>query len=318
MKTNTHSLVAGKFCPLHKGHVSLINKARLMGEVTVVIYDVDGFPQFPIDMRVQWIAKLFPDLKAIIPIKDQFNADSSAEASPLYAAQLEPFGPFHYVISSEDYGPPFAKALNAQHIMFDYDRGRIPISASKIRSDPLKYRKYVPDVVYRDMIQKVAFMGGESTGKSTIARILAERHNTQWVHEYGRELWEEQGGTGTFSDFLKIGKEQYYREEKLILDSDKYLFCDTTALTTEYWCRRFYHMADHRLTDLVSDTQDEYMYFLCSDDFDFVQDGLRETEEFHAEFHQGIIDDLDHRGIHYEVLTGSIEDRINQVEASLG
>ncbi len=313
----THSLVVGKFCPLHNGHAGLIANALMAGDVTVVVYDMPGFPEYPIEKRIRWVSKLFPEVNAVIPMVDHFNGDNSAAASPLYAAELEPFGPFTHVYSSEDYGVPFAKALSARHVMFDYKRVGVHISGTEVRRDPFGNRHYVPRLVYRDMVQKVAFFGGESTGKSTIAQALSERYNTQWVHEYGRELWEAQGGSGSFSDLLKIGVEQYRREEELILDSDRYLFCDTTAMTTEYWCRHYYDFADHRLVDLVEHTKDEYIYFLCGDDFDYVQDGWRETEAYHSEFHQGVIDDLDRRGIRYATLTGSLEDRIEQVAERL-
>jgi len=313
----THSLVVGKFCPLHNGHRGLINRARQTGDVTVVVYDMPGYPEFPIEMRLNWISQLFPDIEAIIPMEDHFGGDNSAEASPLYAAELASFGPFTHVYSSEDYGKPFAKALNAEHIMFDYNRVGVPISGTMVREDPYRYREFVPPVVYRDMIQKVAFLGGESTGKSTLAAVMAERYETQWVHEYGRELWEAQGGSGSFSDLLKIGVEQYKREEAAVLNSKRYLFCDTTALTTEYWCRHYYDIADHRLVDLVERTKNEYIYFVCADDFDFVQDGMRETEDFHQDFHQGVLTDLDKRGVTYAILYGSLRDRIEQVESYL-
>jgi HTH-type transcriptional repressor of NAD biosynthesis genes len=315
-----HGLVVGKFCPFHEGHVHLIDTAVATcgNNVTVVIYDMPGFPQFPIEKRAAWIEDHFPYVKAIVPIKDQFNGDSSAEASPLYAGELEKFGPFTHVFSSEDYGPPFAEAFGAEHVMVDQDRIRFPVSGTGIREDAWKMREYIPGTVYRDLIQKVAFLGGESTGKTTLAERLATEFNTEWVHEYGRELWEAQGGSGSFSDLLLIGETQYDREERAVLESKRYLFCDTTAMTTEYWCRNYYGTADPRLVELVEKTKDEYVYFLCSDDFPYVQDGLRETEEYHERFHQGVIDDLDRRGIQYQVLKGSIEDRVKQVKDHLG
>jgi nicotinamide riboside kinase len=45
--------------------------------------------------------------------------------------------------------------------------------------------------VYADHVQRVAFIGGESSGKTTLARVLAERLQTVWVPEYGRTLWEQ-------------------------------------------------------------------------------------------------------------------------------
>ncbi len=276
-----------------------------------------GFP-WPVEMRVKWLTDLYgPDnryLKAVIPWPDHFNGDCSAEASPLYAEELKQFGPFTHVYSSEKYGEPFAKALGAKHVMVDQARTRRPYSGTSIRANLYEHRHDVPFYTYRSMIQKVAFIGGESTGKSTLAERLATEYSTKWVHEYGRELWEAQGGSGSFSDLLKIGVEQYRREEGAIYESDRYLFCDTTALTTEYWCRNYYGVADPRLVDLITRTQDEYIYFVCDNDFPFVDDGLRETMDHAQDFHDGTILDLVHRKLRYWVVTGSVEQRVAQVK----
>ena len=60
--------------------------------------------------------------------------------------------------------------------------------------------------VYASLIRKVVLVGTESTGKSTLARRLAEEYDTLWVHEFGRELWEAQELQGTFADHLKIAR----------------------------------------------------------------------------------------------------------------
>ncbi|HKY04356.1 MAG TPA: ATP-binding protein, partial [Blastocatellia bacterium] len=40
-------------------------------------------------------------------------------------------------------------------------------------------------------MKRVCLVGAESTGKTTIARALAEYYKTVWVPEYGREYSEE-------------------------------------------------------------------------------------------------------------------------------
>ena len=41
------------------------------------------------------------------------------------------------------------------------------------------------------VVRRLALLGGESTGKTTLARALAEYLHTAWVPEYGRQRWEE-------------------------------------------------------------------------------------------------------------------------------
>ena len=39
-------------------------------------------------------------------------------------------------------------------------------------------------------MKKIVIIGGESTGKSTMCKLLADYYNTQWVPEYAREFIE--------------------------------------------------------------------------------------------------------------------------------
>ena len=39
--------------------------------------------------------------------------------------------------------------------------------------------------------RRLALLGGESSGKTTLAIALAERLHVAWVPEYGRQRWEQ-------------------------------------------------------------------------------------------------------------------------------
>ena len=63
---------------------------------------------------------------------------------------------------------------------------------------------------------KVAFVGPESTGKTTLSEQLAQYHNTQWVPEYMRlylqQKWDIFKQTCTWTDLLPIAKGQLQLE----------------------------------------------------------------------------------------------------------
>src|SRR5437763_12971230 len=101
----------------------------------------------------------------------------------------------------------------------------------------------IDPLVYASLVRKVALVGTESSGKSTLARACAERWDTVWVHEFGRELWEAQGLQGTFADHLKIARRQHEREQAAIRHARRFLFCDTNAWTTLHWSLRSYGAA---------------------------------------------------------------------------
>ena len=109
-----------------------------------------------------------------------------------------------------------------------------------------------------------------------------ERLDTHWAHEYGRELWVEQGGGASFADYLKIARAQHRREEKLRRHSRGFPFCDTTPWTTLHWCLWMHSAVDPRLVDLVERTMNDYDWFVCADDFPWEQDGWREMGDGEA------------------------------------
>lgn len=313
------ALIVGKFMPLHRGHELLIQTAMANAdEVTVVVYDMATPVFVPVEQRMKWISKLYPDLYNIVARKDPVIGDvdrNSADFAKLYADDLDFLGKFDYVFSSEDYGQQFAEAMGATHVTVDAARQLMPISGTTIREDPFKYRAFMSPVVYRDLVQKVVFVGTESSGKSTIAKRMAEEFDTQWVHEYGRELWEAQGLTGSFHDLLKIAETHYRREESMALNSRKYLFCDTNPWTTLQWSTMYSGSADSRLLELVERTKNEYVWIVCDNDFGWVDDNTRElVGDRSVKFQSDQINNLEKLGVVYDFIHGSVDERVAQVK----
>jgi HTH-type transcriptional repressor of NAD biosynthesis genes len=321
-------LVVGKFMPLHRGHQLLIETAlSQVDDLTIVIYDSDPpgeYAPMPIHTRMKWMTALYPQAENIVARHDILTNVSQEEKddpkyAQAYADDLDFLGPFDYVFSSEDYGKPFADALGATSVVVDQARLLVPISGTTIREDTYKHRGYVDPLVYRDLIQKVVFVGTESAGKTTIARRMAKEFNTLWAHEYGRELWESQGLTGTFRDMLKIATKQYAREEASVRNSNRYLFCDTNPWTTLQWSLMYSGTADARLYELAEKTMQEYKWIFCKADFGWVNDGVRELVNGKAglfEAQQTL--DLRNRGIVFETIVGTVEERVAQVRRFLG
>ena len=83
---------------------------------------------------------------------------------------------------------------------------------------------------------KVALIGPESSGKTTLARYLARRYNGTYVPEYAREYVERKGTTDvTFDELCDIAKYQI-EEIKLIANSQKPIaFFDTELIVTKIW-----------------------------------------------------------------------------------
>ena len=321
----TRGLVFGKFMPLHRGHQLVIERALSEADaVTVVVYDSAPpgvYPPMPLDLRVSWVAELYPELEAIVPMPDprrDFNDGDDPAYAELYAQDLHFLGRFDRVFTSESGYERFARLLAAEHLVVDEARQLVPTSGTAIREDVYAHRDWLDPRVYASLVRKVALVGTESTGKSTLAAMLASGLDTLWAHEYGRELWVEQGGA-SYADYLEIARTQYRREEQMRLHARTFLFCDTTAWTTLQWCLWMHGAADPRLQGLVDRTMSDYTWFVCDDDFAWVQDGWRVMGEGEAHrFQEHQLEDLELRGVPYVVLSGSPERRRELVLEALG
>ena len=318
-------LVFGKFLPLHRGHQLMIETAlSQVDDLTILVYDSTrpGDERMPIELRLAWLRELYPNVENILALEDplatHLDTDDPAYAE-VYAEGVTFLGSFDKLFSSERGYERFAELIGAEHVLVDEARTLVPTSGTVIRSDPYAYRGWLDPVVYSSLIERVVFVGTESTGKSTLARRMADELDTLWTHEFGRELWEAQGLQGSFADFLKIARRQRQREDAGVRHSRRFLFCDTNAWTTLQWCLRAYGTADARLHELVDRTVSDYVWILCDNDFDWVRDGTREMEgPASGEFQQQHIRDLERRAISFTVVSGPLDERVQQVKETLG
>lgn len=316
-------LTLGKFAPLHKGHQFMFETAlQEVDELIVVIYETT-VTTIPLHIRANWIRKLYPAVRVIEAWDgpDGYSNDREHEIrEEQYILGLLKGEQVTHFYSSEFYGEHMSLALGAVDRRVDEARGRVPISATMVRSDPYKYREYVSDSVYRDLITKVVFVGAMSTGKSTITEALARRYRTTYASEYGRDYWTEhqvdrQIGLEAF-DEIAVGHME--REERALLQADKYLFVDTNAITTYMFALDYHGRAPEHLTRIALENAQRYdLFFLCDDNIPYEDTWDRSGNQKRSVFHKQIIADLKERRIPYITLRGSLEERMCKVDEVL-
>ncbi len=319
----TLGLTLGKFAPLHKGHQFMIETAlQEVDELIVVIYETDVTP-IPLHIRAGWIRKLYPAVRVIEAWDgpDGYSNDREHEIrEEQYILGLLDGEQVTHFYSSEFYGEHMSVALGAVDRRVDEARREVPISATMIRSDPYKYRESISDVVYRDLITKVVFVGAMSTGKSTITEALAARHGTTFASEYGRDYWTEHQVNRRIGleAFDEIALGHIEREEQALLRANRYLFVDTNAITTYMFALDYHGRAPELLTRIALENAQRYdLFFLCDDDIPYDDTWDRSGDQKRHVFHKQIIADLKERRIPFIILRGSLEQRMRKVDEVL-
>jgi HTH-type transcriptional regulator, transcriptional repressor of NAD biosynthesis genes len=320
----THGLTLGKFAPFHQGHQFLIETALAeVDRLTVIIYDAPETTQIPLFTRADWIRRLYPQIHVI----EAWNGPTEVGETPeikkrhedYVIEELKATNVTHFY-SSEFYGQHMSLALGAKNRIVDRSRTTIPVSATMIREKPYHYRHYLHPIVYRDLITKVVLIGAPSTGKTTLARKLAEEYDTVWMPEYGREYWEKNHVQRRLSQeqLVEIAERHLEREEELISESNRYLFVDTNAITTFMFALYYHQAASERLMDLASQAQSRYdLVFLCDNDISFEDSWDRSGEVNQKVFQKQIIGDLLSRRIPFITLRGGLESRVEKIKSVL-
>ena len=312
-------LVVGKFAPLHRGHEAVIDAARAACDhVTVMTWANPEPPGMPAAVREAWLRTLYPDVEVVAVEPAAAPPDDAPDGvQRAFTASLLP-APVDAVFTSEAYGPGLAAALDAAHVAVDPERRRVPTSGTAIRADVHGQRRWLDPRVYAHFVQKVVLYGAESTGKSTLTLALAEAFGTASVEEYGRTLWEERGGDLPLADYVEIAEGHRALEEAALLRSVRYLFVDTSAITTQQYAFFFHGACPPRVRALADACRDRYdLSLLCARDIPFDQDGTRVFEQVQQYQDGAIRNDLAIRGIPYTVVRGRLEDRVAQVRALL-
>lgn len=166
-------------------------------------------------------------------------------------------------------------------------------------------------------VARIAILGAESSGKSTLAAALAERYATLWVPEYLREFVETKQRVPFESDQVLIAQTQLEREAQAAARATSLLFCDTTPFMTALYSRFYWHRVDDELARLAA-AHDYAHTFVTAPDAPWEPDGLqRESAEVRDHVHGQVLAALGQRGIAFTLLSGSLSQRIETAASVL-
>ncbi len=128
-------------------------------------------------------------------------------------------------------------------------------------------------------LYKIAIVGPESSGKTTLCEQLAAHFQTLVVHEFARVYLNQKSDNYkyTLNDVIYIDEQQKILEQQLESKTNRFLFCDTTSVVNYIWAKvKFNEIPAQILQNIQAEKYD--LYILTSPDFPWMYDNLRESE----------------------------------------
>lgn len=343
---STHGLVIGKFYPPHLGHHHLVTSAAGQVDRLTVLVMASGGESVTLEERVAWMAEVHRE-EPVDVIGAPCDVPMDLASETVWAAHVAIMraavaahtpAPVDVVFSSESYGPELARRLSARHVFVDPARATHPVSGTAVRADLHAHWDQLHPVVRAGLATRIVVLGSESTGTTTVSRALADHYRgrggvwarTAWVPEYGREhtilkheaacLDTEAAGhplpemaelRWSAGDFAVIARQQAQLEESAAQRGSPLLVCDTDALATRVWERRYVAPASRSAAVTVPAPHKRSIYLLTDHvGVPFVQDGWRDGEHVRAEMTQWFVDELVASGVSWTLLTGSLQERL--------
>ncbi len=161
-------------------------------------------------------------------------------------------------------------------------------------------------------IIKIALFGPESTGKTTLAKQLAEHYETVWAPEFAREYLQQKWDTTQTicepEDMLPIAIGQTKLENDALLTANGYLFCDTNVLVTKVFSEMYYNFCDPIL-EKVARKHKYDLFFLTDIDAPWEKDDLRDRPENRKQTFEIFKNALIENGKPFVTLSGTAEQR---------
>lgn len=179
---------------------------------------------------------------------------------------------------------------------------------------------------------KVAILGAESTGKTTLCRDLATYFDSTWVPEYMRtylqKKWDNKQETCTWNDLLPIAEGQIKLENKLAqqvaqnlqpsqnFEAQKYLFCDTSLFELMVYSNWYY--GDCPTALMQAALAHHYDLVLLTEvDIPWIADDLRDSPHEREEISAYFESQLNSYNKIFRRVGGDRKERVQQVVSYL-
>jgi NadR type nicotinamide-nucleotide adenylyltransferase len=158
-------------------------------------------------------------------------------------------------------------------------------------------------------IRKIAVVGPESTGKSTMSAYLAKHYNTVWVPEYARGYCEQLTAPPTWQDEINMFYGQLALEREMDpLATNNLLICDTTFITVKIWSDEMFGRSPQEVLDELPKHPYD-LYLLLDIDMPWEEDPLRDFPHMRDHFMNVWYKELNELNANYVLISGTGQGR---------
>lgn len=247
-------VVFGTFAPLHRGHLRLIMQAKKECDGVLVLVTGRNLDRGGEDMRLnkrfRYVREFFED-DELVSVREINETELNIPKYPngwnefltrfwqIFDEVTKSYCRPVFYVGEEEY---YEYLKNIKMEVVKVDRNELPISATKIRENPIKYWDYIAQPFKRVFSKNILIIGTASEGKTTLVKDLGEYFNTAYSHEYARDYMAENNLNDLELkgiDYFNLLTGQYQLNKECINSSKNrgIFFADSDSMTTEMYAR---------------------------------------------------------------------------------
>lgn len=157
---------------------------------------------------------------------------------------------------------------------------------------------------------RVALLGAECTGKTTLVTRLARHYQTLWVPEFSRFYWGKKHNL-TVDDVVPIMQGQRAWEERVCAKAERLgkalVICDTIPLSSLAYSQYYYGVIRPEARRLFRPDYD--LYLVTDIAVPWVEDPARDRQVDRERMHQSFLDRLEEYKVPFSLIEGYWEER---------
>lgn len=157
----------------------------------------------------------------------------------------------------------------------------------------------------------IVVTGAESTGKSTLAKALANYFEVPYIPEYARDYIQNLKEEYTYSDVELIARKQTEQLKESLKLKEPIIILDTWLLITKVWFEVVFKSVPDWIENEIKNTHID-LWLVCDTDLPWVADDVRENGgENRSLLHEKYIGEIEKYNYSYKIINGDCDSRVN-------